>query len=182
MHPGRPISGRPHNINRNARNSWRCVMLISKPKPLVVPVPRESNFRIPEGRYRAKITSVRKLNVERLDGAGEVLRLLFEVQVPSLPNRQNLAKAEYRLEMNPGSDLRNVLTRLLGKRVFADAGGGTIDLEQLANMDCEVEIEHVVTSRREEYSYPLVRVRDIRKPGTMQLTDVTVKDPNYACH
>jgi hypothetical protein len=140
-------------------------MLIPKAKPLVVPVPRESNFRIPEGRYRAKITSVRKMPVERMDGASEVLRLLFEVQVPSLPNTQNLAKAEYRLEMNPGSDLRNVLTRLLGKQVFADASGGTIDLAQLISMDVEVEIEHVTTNRRDEYSYPLVRVRDIRKPS-----------------
>src|ERR1035438_7647649 len=95
-----PISGRPHSyINSIARNHRRFPMLIPKPKPLVVPVPRESNFRIPEGRYRAKIASVRKLTVERQDGAGEVLRLLFEVQVPSLPNTQNLAKAEYRLEM-----------------------------------------------------------------------------------
>jgi len=146
-------------------------MLIPKCKPLVIPVPRESNFRIPEGRYRAKITSVRKMTVERLDGASEVLRLLFEMQVPSLPNTQNLAKAEYRLDLNSGSDLRNMLTRLLGKQVFADASGRTFDLEQLVSMDVEVEIEHVTTSRRDEYSYPLVRVRDIRKPGTMQLTE-----------
>jgi hypothetical protein len=157
-------------------------MLIPKSKPLIVPVPRESNFRIPEGRYRAKIASIRKMPVERLDGASEALRLLFEVKVPSLPNTQNLAKAEYRLEMNPGSDLRNVLTRLLGKQVFTDASGGTFDLGQLVNMEVEVEIEHVTTSRREDYSYPLVRVRDIRKHGTMQLTGVTVEDPDYACH
>jgi len=157
-------------------------MLIQRPKPLLVPVPRESNFRIPEGRYRAKITSIRKLTVERLDGSGDVLRILFDVQVPSLPNTQNLAKAEYRLELTPGSDLRNVLNRLYGKQVFANVSNGQFDLEQLVNMDCEVEIEHVVTSRRDEYSYPLVRVRDIRKPGTMQLTSATPEDPNYACH
>jgi hypothetical protein len=140
-------------------------MLIPKQKPLVVEIPRESNFRIPEGRYRGKIASVRRLTVERLEGAGEVLRLLFEVQVPSLPNTQNLAKAEYRLEMNPGSDLRNVLTRLFGKEVFTEAFGSTFDLAQLVNMAVELEIEHVVTSRRDEYSYPLVRVRDIRRPS-----------------
>ncbi len=157
-------------------------MLIQRPKPLLVPVPRESNFRIPEGRYRAKITSIRKLTVERLDGPGDVLRILFDVQVPSLPNTQNLAKAEYRLELTPGSDLRNVLNRLYGKQVFANVSGGQFDLEQLVNMDCEIEIEHLITSRRDEYSYPLVRVRDIRKPGTMQLTGATPEDPNYACH
>ena len=74
-------------------------------------------------------------------------------------------------DWTPGSDLRNVLTRIFGKQVFTEAAGLTFDLEQLVGMDVEVEIEHVITSRREEYSYPLVRVRDIRKPGTMQLTE-----------
>lgn len=144
---------------------------IPKSKALTIPVPKEPNFRIPEGKYRAKITTVRKLLVERSDGIGETLRLLYEVQVPSLPRCINLAKSEYRLDLTPGSDLRNVLTRIFGKQVFTEAAGLTFDLEQLVGMDVEVEIEHVITSRREEYSYPLVRVRDIRKPGTMQLTE-----------
>lgn len=160
-------------------------MLIPKPKPLVVPVPHGNNFHIPEGQYRAKVTNVRKATVERLDGAGEVLRLVFEVQVPSLPKRKNLAKAEYRLDLNPGSDLRNVLSRWLGQQVFADASGGSFDLSQLIDMEVEVEIEHVITSQREKYEYPLVRVRDIRKPGTMRLTGTTIakeETANYACH
>ena len=145
-------------------------MIIPKAKPMMVPVPMAPNFRIPEGQYRAKVTSIRKLFVEKRDGTGEMLRILFEVQVPSLDKMQNLAKAEYRLDLTPGSELRNVLTRLFGKQVFAEASGGTFDLEQLVNLDVDVEIEHIITSRRDEYSYPLVKVRDIRKPGTMQLS------------
>ena len=79
-----------------------------------------------------------------------------------------------------------MLTRLFGKQVFTDASGGTFDLSQLVNMDVEVEIEHITTSRREDYAYPLVRVRDIRKPGTMQLTDLASaareEVPAYVCH
>ena len=146
-------------------------MLITKAKPLAIPVPKDPNFRIPEGCYRAKINTVRNLPVDRADGVGDKLRIVFEVQVPSLPRCTNLAKSEYRLDLNPGSDLRNVLTRLFGKQAFAEAAGGTFDLEQLVGMDVEIEIEHVVTSRRDEYSYPLVRVRDIRQPGSMQLTE-----------
>ena len=97
-HRGRPISDQPHPINHNALKSWRCVMLIPKSKALAIPVPKEPNFRIPEGKYRAKITTVRKLLVERSDGIGETLRLLYEVQVPSLPRCINLAKSEYRLD------------------------------------------------------------------------------------
>lgn len=145
-------------------------MLIPKAKPLAVPVPRDPNFRIPEGKYRAKISSVKKLFVEKLNGTGEILRILFEVIVPLLPKTLNLAKAEYKLDMNCGSELRNVLTRLLGKQALADVAGDSLDLEQLVDMDVEIEIEHIITSRREEYDYPLVKIRDIRKPGTMPLT------------
>jgi hypothetical protein len=99
------------------------------------------------------------------------VRLLFEVQVPSLPKTANLAKAEYKLDMNCGSELRNVLTRLLGKQALADAAGGTFDLEQLVDMDVEIEIEHVVTSRRDEYAYPLVKVCDIRRAVTLPRTE-----------
>ena len=63
-----------------------------------------------------------------------------------------------------------------------EASGSTFDLEQLVNMEVEVEIEHVITSRRDEYSYPLVRVRDIRRPGTMQLTMPTIAGPQERCH
>ena len=157
-------------------------MLIPKPKPLVVTMPKDPNFHIPEGTYKAKISSVRKMVVEKLNGTGEIVKLLFEVQVPSLPDTTNLAKAEFRLDLNSGSELRNVLTRLFGKQAMTEAAArGSYDLEQLAGMDVEIEIEHVITNRRDEYKYPLVKVRDIQKPGTMQLTGVTVEE-SHACH
>ena len=146
-------------------------MLIPKTKPLIVPVPKLTNFRIPEGKYRAKISGVRKQYVEKLAGTGEMVKLLFEVQVPSMLKTVNLAKAEFRLDMNQGSELHNILTRLFGKQVLADVAGGAFDLAQLEGMEVELEIEHVTTNRRDEYDYPLVKVRDVRKPGSLQLTE-----------
>jgi hypothetical protein len=146
-------------------------MLMPKANPLVVPVPKDTNFRIPEGKYRAKISNVRKGYIEKQSGTGELVRLLFEVQVPSLPKTLNLARAEFKLDLNSGSELRNVLTRLLGKDVLTEAGGGTFDLGQLTGRDVEIEIEHVITSRRDEYEYPLVKVCDIRSPGTLPLNE-----------
>jgi hypothetical protein len=146
-------------------------MIIPKQKPLSVPVPKGTNFHIPEGKYRAKIKNVRKLTIQKLDGSGQVLRILFEVRVPSLPSSENLAKAEFKIDLNSGSELRNVISRLLGKQVLLDAADSSFDLEQLVGTDVEIEIEHVTTSRREEYAYPLVKVIDIQKPGTMALTE-----------
>jgi hypothetical protein len=142
-------------------------MLIPKSKPLMVPVPKTTNFRIPEGSYRSKISSVRKQYVEKLASTGETVKLLFEVQVPSLQKTVNLAKAEFRLDLNPGSELHNVLTRLFGKQALADKAGGEFDLGELEGMTVDIEIEHVITNRRDEYDYPLVKVRDIQIAGTL---------------
>jgi len=143
-------------------------MLIPKANPLVVPVQKDSNFRIPENRYRAKIINVNKICVEKLNGPGEMVKLLFEVQVPSLPNTLNLAKVEFKLDMNCGSELRNILTRLFGKQALADAAAcGSFDLEKLVGMEVDIEIEHIITNRRDDYEYPLVKIRDIQPSGTL---------------
>ena len=146
-------------------------MLIPRARPLVVSVPRESNFRIPEGKYRAQITSVKKVPVQKLNSVGELVKLLLAVQVPSLPNYVNLARAEFKFDMHSGSELRNILTRLFGKEALVQAAGKSFDLGQLSDLAVEIEIEHVTTSRRDEYAYPLVKVRDLQKPGTMCLTE-----------
>ena len=142
-------------------------MKIPHTKALSVEVPKKSNFRIPEGKYRAKIMSVRKVPVEKLNGTVRNVKLLFEVQVPSQTKTLNLANAEYREDMNPGSDLHNVLTRLFGAKALDEAAGSSFDLEPLENMDVDIEIEHVITSRREEYDYPLVKVHNIQPKGTL---------------
>ncbi len=151
-------------------------MKIPHIKPLLVEVPKKSNFRIPEGKYRAKIVSVRKVPVEKLNGTVRNVKLLFEVQVPALAKTLNLANAEYREDLNPGSDLHNVITRLFGARALDDAAGGSFDLAPLENMDVDIQIEHVITSRRDEYDYPLVKVHNIQPPGTLVKPEVK-KDP-----
>src|SRR4051812_62289 len=99
-------------------------MLIPKTKPLLVPVPKISNWYIPKGKYRAKIKTLNKKFVEKLGGTDDAVRILFEVQVPSLPKAVNLAKADFPIDLNPGSELHNVYTRLLGKSALIEAAGG----------------------------------------------------------
>jgi hypothetical protein len=82
-----------------------------------------------------------------------------------------LAKAEFRDCMDRGSELCNVVTRLMGKAAVEAAADGVLVIEPLENMDVEIEINHKITSRREEYEYPLVEVVDIQKPGSMCLTE-----------
>jgi hypothetical protein len=78
--------------------------------------------------------------------------------------------------MNPGSDLHNVLTRLFGVKALDEAAGGCFDLEPLEDMEVDIEIEHVITSRRDEYDYPLVKVHNIQLAGTLVKPEVK-KEP-----
>lgn len=141
-------------------------MIIPKSKSLVVSIPKENNFHIPEGKYRGKIVAIRKKFVEKLSGTAEMLKLVFELQVPSLPKTINLASTEFKLDLNCGSEFRNLLARLFGRDL-----GDEFDLERLINLSVEIEIEHVITNHREKYKYPLVKVRDIQKPGTLALME-----------
>jgi len=137
-------------------------VIIPKSNPLVVAVPKSTNFHIPEGKYLAKVSSVRKLLVEKANCTGEMLKLMFDVSVPSLPKTINLAKAEFKLDLNPGSELHNLCIRLCGKQTMDEASGGNFNLATLENKPVEIEIEHVITNRRDEYQYPLVKVRNIQ--------------------
>ena len=97
---------------------------------------------------------------------------MFDVTVPGKEKFLNLAKAEFPLNLEHGSDLRNILTRLLGKEVMAELSGQEIDFETLVGREVDVEIEHIVTSKREQYEYPFVQVRDIQLPGQLVKTEV----------
>jgi hypothetical protein len=145
---------------------------------LLVTVPKQSTYRIDEGKYAAPIKSVRILDKQNSLGSIPFVRIQFKVRVPGLDEQFDcLAKADFPLNLESGSDLRNVINRLLGNAYLANLSGKKFDLAALVGVDCEIEVEHVSLEGRENYDYPLVVVRDIQVPGTMTLTQArNVKD------
>ena len=143
---------------------------------LTVTVPKESTFKNPEGRYSAQIKSVRKLDKQNARGSNPFARFLFTVNVPGMERFDCLAKADFPLNLNNGSDLRNIINRLLGKQYLASLSGQQFSLDALSSIDCEIELEHVDLDGRENFDFPLVVVRDIQLPGTMRLTRPVVQD------
>ena len=137
----------------------------------MVPVPKERNYHIDEGCYRARIHKL--IRVTNYNGKGnvDILRIVFEVTVPGKDKCLNLAKAEFKLDLNQGSELRNVITRLIGKEAMSALSGSSFDFDQLKGMEVEVEIRHIITDKSENYDYPFVKVSDIQKPGTMGLPE-----------
>ena len=137
----------------------------SSPRSLVVDVPRQTSFHIPVGLYLALIRSVSLRSRQSGKASIPYLHLLFTVLVPNA-NVDYLAKIDFKLDLNEGSDLWNVLCRLIGRKLLQDSSGKQFDLESLVGTACDLEIGHI-TDKAEDYEFPLVVVLDIQAAGTL---------------
>lgn len=142
-------------------------MKLPKCNPLVIQMPKEHNYRIEEGRYTGLIHKIVRTPRSNCQNGGDVLRIICALQVAGKENFLNLAKAELSLNLEHGSDLRRVLSRLLGKEQMSALSGGELDLESLVGRPVDVEIEHIRTNKTDQYDYPFVNVSDLRPAGTL---------------
>src|ERR1019366_1935848 len=108
---------------------------------LEVDVPRQTSWHVPRGSYSSLIRSVSVAN--RFGGYSNtpIVRIVFNPQVPGSP-LDYLAKIELKLDLNEGSELWNLLRRLVGRQALQDCSGAKFNLEQLVGMACDVEIDH----------------------------------------
>jgi len=123
-------------------------------------IPREVTFELPEGQYRASISGLKPYTKQSGRGPQDWIRILFDVHIPGLSERcDTRAGSNFKLDLNPGSELRNWLTGLLGKEYFKERSGQQVSLDSLLNTECEVELEHFYGKG---YEKPLVVVASIR--------------------
>jgi hypothetical protein len=141
--------------NRNCRND-----------ALTVDVPRQTSFHLPQGTYGAVITSLRPDTRQSQSGGVPMLRMYFEVQVPQLSQFRCVAKLDIRRELNEGSDLWNLIGRLLGRRCLESASGGQFNLLTLIGTPCDIELSHVHDENC-EHPHPLVIVTDVQPAGNL---------------
>ena len=136
-----------------------------------IEIPKETTFDLPEGCFKAQVSGVRQFIKQTSRGAQEWVRFLFDVQVPGLSYRLNtVAGRSFKLDVNPGSDLRNFLVGLLGQQFFADRSGQKVDLEGLNQTDCEIQLDHYCGR---DFEKPLVVVSRVAAPGSLKLTQAT---------
>ena len=108
-----------------------------------IEIPKETSFDLPEGCYKSQVSGVRPIIKQTSRGSQDWVRVLFDVQVPGLSERlEAMAGRNFKLDVNPGSDLRNFLVGLLGQQFFADRSGQKVDLESLVGKECEIQLEH----------------------------------------
>jgi hypothetical protein len=130
---------------------------------LIVDIPKEATFNLPEGRYVAKISSLKPSIKQAGLGSQNWIRILFDVHVPGLSERfDTRAGRNFKLDFNSGSELRNFLTGLVGRDFFLQNSGGKVDLESLVNTGCEVELEHSYGKGYDKPHVNVVKVHPVR--------------------
>jgi hypothetical protein len=136
-------------------------------------IPPEVAFDLPEGKYKAVITTVRTFTKQSKRGAQEWVRILWEVEVPQLKHLDCRAGRNFQHSLKPGSDLRNFLTGLLGNQFFTAKSGTSFDLESLVETKCVIHLEHVYGNG--DYDRPLVLVSQI-EPRTEGISTTAIQE------
>lgn len=92
-----------------------------------------------------------------------MVKIVFNVHVPN-SKVDYLAKIELKLDLNEGSELWNLLCRLISRKALQECSEGKFNLEQLIGLECDIEIDHNC-DRAEEHGFPLVIVTDVQEAG-----------------
>lgn len=141
-----------------------------------IEIPKEPTFDLPEGRYKARLVSV---NPKHRFNAAETIpqtRMLFEVEVASIRNKQPMAGRTFDKNLRKGSELRCFLETWKGAR-WLEEQGGSIDLDRLVGEEAELELTHL---QRPPHKRPLVLISAI-KPILRPLSTVKndIEDTAY---
>lgn len=133
----------------------------------VVEIPVETSFDVPEGRYRAKLQEVAKLeNRQTRNGRSDLLRLIFELQSPPRARVQYLAGKNYELSLSRRSELRKDLKSWRGFDLTEEeVNRGKIDLESMVGQMADVRICHI---QNPGYTRPYVCIKSIHPAGTFK--------------
>ena len=133
--------------------------------PLLCPIPRDDTYDLPEGRYRAVLSSARTL-LKGTNRPVQQLRLLFAVSIPSLVNKNPMAGRTFNFDLGRRSELRGFLESWLGAESFANST--TVDFEQLVGCAADVNLIH---RHNDGYNRPFVFIEAIHPAGSLKLTE-----------
>lgn len=149
-------------------------ILSNTPSSLVIDVPRQTSWHVPRGTYSGSIRSVNLKHCLAGNSNTPNVRVTFNVHVPG-SNIDYLSKVDLRLDLNEGSELWNLICRLLSRKVLQDSSGGQFNLESLVGLPCDLEISHNF-DKAEDYAFPLVIVTDVQEEGRL-VTPATAITP-----
>ena len=95
------------------------------------------------------------------------MRLLFEVQIPSLFAKIPMAGRNFVLDLKRPSDLRGFLEAWKGAALFKSTSTD-FDFDSLVGQEADLALRHV---HHDSHPRPYVLVESIHPPGTLTLTE-----------
>ena len=140
--------------------------------PLICPIPKDDTYDLPEGRYRAVLTSTRTLLKTTTNRPVQQIRLLFAVEVPSLKNKNPMAGRTFNFDLSRRSELRCFVESWLGADFFSR--NTTVDFEQLVGFNADLSLIH---RHNDGYDRPYVFIEAIHPAGTLKLTEQPAAAP-----
>ena len=136
--------------------------------PIELIIPMENTFNLKEGQYRGRLNTIsRKPNFSG-DGAGEQIRFLFRMNIPSITSKVPMAGRNFSLNLRSGSELRRFLESWLGRKFFEANCGKTLDLESLIGREADLVLIHF---QQVGYDKPMVFIQSAAPAGTLALTE-----------
>lgn len=124
----------------------------------IVTVPKDSTFKLPEGRFKAIITQYKVKEINKSSGSSQIATILFEVFVPGQERYECLARKIVPVDLRPGSAMRKMIESLLGPDFFKGKSDQPIDMRALlVGRACEVVLVHAKHDD-DRYDWPLVDV------------------------
>ena len=127
-------------------------------------IPLERTFHCPEGSFRATFKGARTHHRFRDGKIEELIRLTFEVDVPSIRNKTVTVARNFPPSMAQGTQLRSMLESWLGGEFFQQNAGKNINLDDQMDRPAEIMVEHC---RNEHFEDPYCNLIGIYAPGTL---------------
>jgi hypothetical protein len=140
--------------------------------PMICPIPVDDTYDLPEGRYRAVLTSTRTLLKTTTNRPVQQVRLLFAVQIPSLKNKNPMAGRTFNFDLSRRSELRGFLEGWLGADHFSR--NSTVDFDALIGQPADLTLTHL---HNDGFDRPYVLIEAIHPAGTLRLTEQPVAPP-----
>ena len=139
--------------------------------PLICPIPKDDTYDLPEGRYRAVLSSARTL-LKSTSRPVQQVRLLFNVNIPSLKHKNAMAGRTFNFDLGRRSELRCFVESWLGADHFSR--NSTVDFEQLIGRAADLTLIH---RHNDGYDRPYVFIEAIHPAGTLKLTEQPAAAP-----
>src|SRR4051794_4950799 len=133
---------------------------------MIIQLPRDKTFNLPEGNFRGRLSSISKRPTGR--SQQESIRFVFDMNIPSIKTALPCAGRNFALDIKGGNDLKRFLDGWLGKDFFEANGGQSLDLEHLIGREADLVLTHF---QQTGYERPMVFIEAAYKPGKLKLTE-----------